>query len=47
MELNLIESQKITDITSALPNSWKQILKNYTEYINKPVIQNHPLIKKH
>ena len=37
----------IVQITHALPISWKEILRNYTENINNLVFQDHHLIKKH
>ena len=48
-EFDLIENEKflIVQITHALPISWKEILRNYTESINNFVIQDHHLIKKH
>ena len=48
-EFDLIENEKffILQITHALPISWKEILRNYTESINNLVIQDHHLIKKH
>ena len=48
-EFDLIEKEKflIVQITHALPISWKEILRNYTESINNLVIQDHHLIKKH
>ena len=47
-EFDLIEKEKflIVQITHALPISWKEILRNYTESINNLVIQDHHLIKK-
>ena len=49
MEFDLIENEKflIVQITHALPSSWKEILRNYTESINSLAIQDHHLIKKH
>ena len=46
-EFNLIENETflIVQITHALPSSWKEILRNYTESINNLVIQDHHLIK--
>ena len=46
-EFDLIEKEKflIVQITHALPISWKEILRNYTESINNLVIQDHHLIK--
>ena len=35
----------IVQITHALPISWKEILRNYTENINNLVFQDHHLIK--
>ena len=48
-EFDLIEKEKflIVQITHALPISWKEILRNYTENINNLVFQGHHLIKKH
>ena len=48
-EFDLIEKEKflIVQITHALPISWKEILRNYTENINNLVFQDHHLIKKH
>ena len=48
-EFDLIENEKflIVQIIHALPISWKEILRNYTESINNLVIQDHHLIKKH
>ena len=48
-EFDLIEKEKflIVQITHALPISWKEILRNYTESINNLVIQDHHLIKKY
>ena len=47
-EFDLIENEKflILQITHALPISWKEILRNYTESINNLIIQDHHLIKK-
>ena len=47
-EFDLIENEKflIVQITHALPISWKEILRNYTENINNLVFQGHQLIKK-
>ena len=47
-EFDLIEKEKflIVQIIHALPISWKEILRNYTESINNLVIQDHHLIKK-
>ena len=46
-EFDLIEKEKflIVQITHALPISWKEILRNYTENINNLVFQDHHLIK--
>ena len=48
-EFDLIENEKflILQITHALPISWKEILRNYTESINDLVILDHHLLKKH
>ena len=48
VEFDLIENEKflIAQMTHALPSSWKEILRNYTESINNLVIQDHHLIKK-
>ena len=48
-EFDLIENEKflIVQITHALPISWKEILRNYTESINNLVILDHHLLKKH
>ena len=48
-EFDLIENEKffIVQIIHALPISWKEILRNYTESINNLVIQHHHLINKH
>ena len=48
-EFDLIENEKflIVQITHALPISWKDILRIYTETISNLVIQDHHLIKKH
>ena len=46
-EFHLIENEKflIVQIIQALPISWKEILRNYTERINNLVIHDHHLIK--
>ena len=48
-EFDLIENEKflMVQIIHALPISWKETLRNYTESINNLVIQDHHLIKKH
>ena len=48
-EYDLIENGKflIAQIIHALPISWKEILRNYTESINNLVIQDHHLIIKY
>ena len=48
-EFDLIENKifLIVQITYALPSSWNEILRNYTESVNNPVIQDHHLIIKH
>ena len=48
-EFDLIKNEKflIIQITHALPNSRKEIVRNYTESINNLVIQDHHLIKEH
>ena len=47
-EFELIGNEKflIAQITHALPSSWKNILRNYTESINNLDIQDRHLIKK-
>ena len=47
-EFDLMENEKflMVQIINALPISWKEILRNYTESINNLVIQDHLLIKK-
>ena len=46
-EFDLVKNEKflIVQITHALPSSWKEIQRNYTECINNLVIQDHHLIK--
>ena len=46
-EFDLIENEKflMVQIIHALPISWKEILRNYTENINNLVIQGYHLIK--
>ena len=46
-KFDLIEKFLIVKILHALPISWKEYLRNYTESINNLVIQDHHLIKKH
>ena len=48
-EFDLIEKEKFlsVQIIHALPISWKEILRNYTESINNLVIRDHHLIKKY
>ena len=47
-EFDLMENEKflMVQIINALPISWKEILRNYTESINNLVIQDHLLIKE-
>ena len=44
-EFDLIENEKflIAQISHALPSSWKEILRKYTERTNNIVIQDHHL----
>ena len=48
-ESDLVENEKflIVQIIHALPISWKEILRKYTESTNNLVIQDHHLMKKH
>ena len=49
IEFDLHENEKflIVQIIHALPISWKEILRNYTEINNSLVIQDYHLIKKY